>query len=58
MRKAKKSKPRKPSTQARPRPELNEAGRALLGRDDEKRRYRPRQDDASVEDPLQDWPES
>ncbi len=38
--------------------ELNAAGRAQLGRDEEKRPYRPREDDASVEDPLKDWPES
>jgi hypothetical protein len=40
-----------------PQPELNEASRAQLGRDEEKRPYRPRQDDASIEDPLKDWPE-
>ena len=38
------------------RPELNQASRAQLGPDAEKRPYRPREDDASVEDPLQDWP--
>jgi hypothetical protein len=36
---------------------LNEAGRAQLGPDEERRRYRPREEDASVEDPLRDWPE-
>ena len=46
-----------PRPQTRPRPELNEAGRALLGRDESKRPYRPREEDASVEDPLEDWPE-
>jgi hypothetical protein len=40
-----------------PQPELNEASRALLGPDEEKRPYRPRKSDASVEDPLKDWPE-
>jgi hypothetical protein len=38
-------------------PELNEASRAQLGPDEEKRPYRPRKSDASVEDPLKDWPE-
>lgn len=54
-------KKRKRKLKAKPppprRPELNEAGRALLGRDEEKRPYRPRADDASIEDPLHDWPE-
>jgi hypothetical protein len=36
---------------------LNDAGRAQLGADEDERRYRPRDDDASVEDPLGDWPE-
>ena len=53
--KKKKKKQRVPQTP--PQPELNEAGRAQLGRDEEKRAYRPREDDASVEDPLKDWPE-
>jgi len=52
--KKKKKKQRAPQTP--PQPELNEAGRAQLGRDEEKRAYRPREDDASVEDPLEDWP--
>lgn len=45
--------------QRRPGPGLDEASRAsraLLGRDEEQRCYRPRQDDASIEDPLNDWP--
>jgi hypothetical protein len=50
----KKQKPAK--AEPRPRPELNEASRAQLGPDEEQRRYRPREDDASVEDPLDDWP--
>ena len=38
--------------------ELNAAGRALVGREDKPRRMRPEpSDDASVEDPLRDWPE-
>jgi len=53
--KRKHRKKRKPQTQ--PQPDLNEASRAQLGRDEEKRPYRPREDDASVEDPLRDWPE-
>jgi hypothetical protein len=51
------NKPNKPRAAARPRPELNEASRAQLGPDEEKRPYRPRADDASVEDPLEDWPQ-
>ena len=52
----KRKRKKKSSAQAQPQPELNEANRAQLGPDEEKRRYRPREDDASVEDPLQDWP--
>ena len=52
--KRRKKKPLKRS--AEPRPELDEAGRAQLGPDPEQRPYRPREDDASVEDPLGDWP--
>lgn len=37
-------------------PELKAAGRAQLGPDAERRPYRPREEDASIEDPLQDWP--
>ena len=55
MRRKKKRKPAK--AEPGPRPELNQASRAQLGPDEEKRRYRPREDDASVEDPLKDWPE-
>lgn len=39
------------------RNDLNAAGRAQLGPDEEKRPYRPPQYDASIEDPLHDWPE-
>lgn len=42
--------------QTRERPELDEVSRAQLGRDEEQRPYRPREDDASIEDPLNDWP--
>ena len=52
MRKRKK----KPKAEPRPLPELEEAGRAQLGPDEERRPYRPRDEDASVEDPLGDWP--
>jgi hypothetical protein len=38
-------------------PNLNAASRAQLGRDPERRPYRPQPDDASVQDPLRDWPE-
>jgi len=43
----------------RPRAEdLNAESRALLGREDKPRSLWPEpRDDASVEDPLQDWPE-
>ena len=38
--------------------ELKAAPRALLGREEQPRRMRPApRDDASVEDPLLDWPE-
>ena len=37
--------------------ELSASPRALLGRDEDARAVRPRRDDASVEDPLGDWPE-
>lgn len=39
------------------RDELDAVSRAQLGRDEQARAYRPREDDASVEDPLGDWPE-
>jgi hypothetical protein len=57
-RKKKQKKQKRPQAPPRPRPELNEASRAQLGRDEEQRPYRPQEDDASVEDPLRDWPES
>jgi hypothetical protein len=37
--------------------EFGASPRALLGRDEDARAVRPRRDDASVEDPLGDWPE-
>jgi hypothetical protein len=37
--------------------ELRAAPRALLGRDAGAREVRPPREDASVEDPLGDWPE-
>lgn len=59
MVKAKRRKPRKASKPRTgpPRPELNAASRAQLGSDRDAREYRPKEDDASVEDPLRDWPE-
>lgn len=48
---------RKPRAGGAPHPELKEAGRAQLGPDAEQRPYRPKDEDASVEDPLHDWPE-
>lgn len=53
--KKRKQKP-KGQPQRPPQPELNQASRAQLGPDQEKRPYRPREDDASIEDPLRDWP--
>ncbi len=38
-------------------PDLNAASRAQLGRDPERREYRPQPYDASVQDPLRDWPD-
>jgi len=52
-----KKKRKKERPQTRPQPELNQATRAQLGPDEDKRSYRPRKEDASVEDPLEDWPE-
>lgn len=54
MKKRRKKSPAPPPP--RPQPELNQSSRAQLGPDAEQRPYRPREDDASVEDPLQDWP--
>lgn len=51
-----KKKQPKAKLQERPQPELKEAPRAQLGPDEERRPYRPREEDASIEDPLQDWP--
>jgi hypothetical protein len=48
---------KKPRAGGPPRPELKAASRAQLGPDPEQRSYRPREVDASVEDPLRDWPE-
>jgi hypothetical protein len=39
------------------RDDLDAAARAQLGREQQARPYRPREDDASVEDPLGDWPD-
>jgi len=55
--KRRKQQKQQPTPPTGPRPELNEAGRAQLGADEDQRRYRPRDDDASIEDPLGDWPE-
>jgi hypothetical protein len=56
-RKKQASKARRRATGGPPRPELKAGSRAQLGRDPEQRAYRPRDEDASVEDPLHDWPE-
>lgn len=53
---------RKPRKEKRARagsaaqPGLKAVSRAQLGPDEERRPYRPREEDASIEDPLQDWP--
>jgi len=52
----KRKRKRKPPAQRQPQPALNEASRAQLGPDEERRPYRPRDEEASVEDPLGDWP--
>ena len=56
-RRRKARKANKPVAGRAPRPELNAASRAQVGPDEEKRPYRPERDDASVEDPLRDWPQ-
>ena len=50
-------KPRKTGSPVTPGNDLNAVSRAQLGPDEEKRPYRPAPDDASIEDPLQDWPQ-
>lgn len=56
-----KPKPRTAAMRAGMRPargeELAAESRALLGRDEEARAVRRPRDDASVQDPLADWPE-
>jgi len=48
----------KPRSERNGAEDLNAESRALLGGEDKPRRVRPKPgDDASVEDPLQDWPE-
>jgi hypothetical protein len=51
----KKRKARPPQRSAVPQPELKKTSRAQLGADEEQRPYRPRPDDASIEDALEDW---
>lgn len=58
------ARPRRRKTVARkrrapslPANDLNAASRAQLGRDPERRAPRPQEADASIEDPLRDWPE-
>jgi len=53
--KRRKAKRRRPAGSAA-QPGLKAVSRAQLGPDDERRPYRPREEDASIEDPLQDWP--
>jgi len=48
----------KPRAEGNGAEDLNAESRALLRGDDKPRSVRPKPgDDASVEDPLQDWPE-
>lgn len=49
----------KPRNERNAAEELNAESRALLRGDDKQRSVRPKpgDDDASVEDPLKDWPE-
>jgi len=56
MPKKKRRKPKRSRAESAAQPELGAAGRAQLGPDEERRPYRPREEDASIEDPLQDWP--
>jgi hypothetical protein len=48
---------RSPSPRAGGANDLNAACRAQLGPEAGTRAYRPQADDASIEDPLHDWPE-
>jgi hypothetical protein len=59
MAKAKRRRARRPASRepGPGQPDLKAASRAQLGRDPERRPYRPQSDDASVQDPLRDWPE-
>jgi len=56
MQRTKRRAPR-PESGAPVRDELNKASRALLGEDSGARAMRPAPEDASVQDPLGDWPE-
>jgi hypothetical protein len=56
-RRRKARKPRQTQGPAAPRNDLKSVSRAQLGADPEKRPVRPPADDASMEDPLHDWPE-
>lgn len=51
------ARPSQPGTAGVSREELNAESRALLGREEKPRGLRPEpREDASVEDPLRDWP--
>ena len=50
-----KRKAQAPQRSAVPRPELKQVSRAQVGADEKQRPYRPRPDDASIEDALEDW---
>lgn len=50
-----KRKAKAPQRSVVPRPELKKVSRAQVGSDEEQRPYRPRPDDASIEDALEDW---
>lgn len=53
--KKKERKAKPPQRSAVPRPELKKVSRAQVGPDKDERPYRPRPDDASIEDALEDW---
>ena len=57
LRREKRPAPLKRESAAPASEDLNAASRALLGRDGNARAVRPPPEDASVEDPLLDWPE-
>jgi hypothetical protein len=58
VRKVRKQPPRRDEPRAGTQAdELGASSRALLGEDADARKMRPEREDASIEDPLRDWPE-